>query len=1128
MLLSPARVRAEADETVTVTSITVGYSHRDPPPQFIRVDGNSAGNIGYCAQGYLKIPLEGQRLTSGGKLGIPEVDYVLYHGYDGEIVREIGGLQGERAELATALAAWLAIADQRPDLLTFTGKTTSYHGNRYYYERWAKEPDPEVKQVAWDLYQAGLAYRNQGEKAPEQGCAHLWLQSEGSSSPHQSILTATKKIPIIIEKRSSSPELTGNNPSYSLANAQYEIFRSDTHERVAHLITDEQGNAHCSLAPNQNYYAVETAASPGYLVNPEQLRVNVETTPLTVHAPEQPACARLVISKRDSATLGIAQAGATLEGAVYHISSRSTPGWEATGATSAEGVVIFENIPLGTIDVRELKAPVGYLLDERVHTYEITPQGQNEAGIIELIPEADFVEHPLTFDIEISKFLDARDDQGSKLERPGVGISFDIISGTTNETVGTITTDHDGHATTAGQWFGAGDHHEHIHGALPYDQAGYTVRERAETVPEGFAPVSDWTIPADQMVNGATLRYTVGNRARASRLQIIKTDAETGKTVPLAGFSFQILDFEGNPIVQKAWYPSPSHLDTFTTGDDGTVTLPGLLQAGSYKLREIAAPAPYVVTIEELPFTVEGEDQGDPFVVIRVANDRAYGRLHILKTPQNSDEPLAGARFDIAAAQDIVLPDGTVIATEGQVMDHIETDQDGRAESRPLPLGGHTTQFHLIERKAPLGYVMQAEPILIEFTWHDRDTKEVVLEQVVANEPTKTELSKRDVSTENEVAGAELALFDAEGNEIASWTSTTEPHRIEALPPGTYTLVERMTPRTYDLANPVEFSILETEEIQTVVMHDAPLTISGEVDKQQEVARPLAQHVEAACEGGVPAQESEDGSYAYTIAFRNTSNSWTDECTVEDELLAVKEGRATLVAVTTPVTVGDADNKMNLWFQTNHSQSEDAVQASDANATLTDGVDNPWLSHPETKKTLGDDGRALDYTGWRLWKQDLPTDSSTTLFVSDLGLDPDEHVIGLRFEYGRVEKHFTTIGTDWNRPDRKRPHDDIKSAQSQRAHDAEAAEPARIQLKVTDSYTEGSPLENYVQLSLYRNGGGTGLEGHDEDHVIQRAVPKHTPLPQTGTTNLLPAIVTTATIGCVSVIQLLLHVRPRL
>ena len=47
--------------------------------------------------------------------------------------------------------------------------------------------------------------------------------------------------------------------------------------------------------------------------------------------------------------------------------------------------------------------------------------------------------------------------------------------------------------------------------------------------------------------------------------------------------------------------------------------------------------------------------------------------------------------------------------------------------------------------------------------------------------------------------------------------------------------------------------------------------------------------------------------------------------------------------------------------------------------------------------------------------------------------------------------------------------------------------PAIVRMKATDGYTAGTSLDNYARVDLTRNGGGDGLEDHDEDQVTQTA-----------------------------------------
>lgn len=323
----------------------------------------------------------------------------------------------------------------------------------------------------------------------------------------------------------------------------------------------------------------------------------------------------------------------------------------------------------------------------------------------------------------------------------------------------------------------------------------------------------------------------------------------------------------------------------------------------------------------------------------------------------------------------------------------------------------------------------------------------------------------------------------------------------------------------------IEFEVRKTGEVQTVTMYDSPISISGEIDKRQEIADPTAKNTEANGDGLNTAETkaSDDGSYAYTIDFRSTSNTWTDEFTVEDDLTAAVDGRAQLTSITTPQALEDYDGKMNVWYRTDKTP-DDHVDESGANATLTDGHENPWLSDEATAPTLGEDGRAVDFTGWKLWRADVPTTEAAELAVADLGLEEGEHVTAIRFEYGRVEQGFTTRDGGWDREGIMDVHDDIASAEDTAAENGShtddsgtgtgtAYAPAIVRMKATDGYTAGTSLDNYARVDLTRNGGGDGLEDHDEDQVTQTAkavTVSPTNLDQTGRNVIIGLVATLA------------------
>ena len=86
---------------------------------------------------------------------------------------------------------------------------------------------------------------------------------------------------------------------------------------------------------------------------------------------------------------------------------------------------------------------------------------------------------------------------------------------------------------------------------------------------------------------------------------------------------------------------------------------------------------------------------------------------------------------------------------------------------------------------------------------------------------TKLKISKQDISTKKELPGATLTLLDEKGNEIDKWVSGTEPHYVENLKPGKYTLTEVQAPDGYKLnEETVEFVLEANNEVTEVVMYN--------------------------------------------------------------------------------------------------------------------------------------------------------------------------------------------------------------------------------------------------------------------------------------------------------------------
>lgn len=1030
---------------------------------------------------------------------------IVCHGYPSNTSFGGHNLSPDLARAATQIAVWMLNGTTRPDgTYSYTNSKGVVRSGRFY------ENAEAVAAARW-LYES--AKSGSIKAAPHRARRyHGPVSSEGR---HQDMLYVLPAVSVSFQKQSSQADITAGNDTYRLGSATFDIFESAGDARVGTIQTDENGRAQATLLPNTAYYLVETKAPAGYIPRGDRIAFTTQNSGEHVTVNEQPGTITLRIAKTDAATDAGAQVGASLAGAEFTCVSQSTPGWTRTLTTDENGRAILNGVPLGTFTIYESKAPEGYLISNDCWSYTVGAEQLGDTGIVEL--ESRIPNIPIAFDLEISKFKDHGNNDESGLEQPAGGVVFEVVSNSSQQVVGTLTTNVYGFASTKDQpeaWFGAGKRPAGAHGAIPYDRAGYTVREVAETVPEGFKQAGEWTIEANQISDGAELQYIVDNHALSTHLQIVKRDAQTGASVPLAGFTFQLLDSNHKPVSQTCWYPAHNVMNTFTTDATGTVTLPESLVPGTYYVRETSAKEPYLVG-EEIEVNIPADINLTPVAIASYYDRAATGNIRIVKTNAVDGSSLAGAIFEIRASGDIVRPDGGIAAVDGETVATVTTDETGEACADNLPLGSGTARYEVVETQAPTGFLLDRTSHIVDLTYADQKTPVVEARLNVSDDYTKVDISKVDASGEQEVEGARLTLYGPDKTEIDSWTSSDKPHRVEHLTPGTYSLREMMSPRTYDLAEEIAFEIKDTGEVQSVAMKDAPIEIKGQVDKRQELVQPIGKGLLANGDGKNRAatQTNTDGLFSYTIDARNNSATWVDEFTITDDLECAEDDTARFVSVETPVATGDLNGLCNVWYRTSPAGTSDS--GKEANATLDDGHRNPWLETEEVTKLLGDDVRLVDYDGWHLWKADIPTDRSVTLDTKEIDLTDDVVITGIRFEYGAVAADFTTRSEagSWTRDDLKDEHDDLDDAKAALNSDARGAV---VHMQATSSYTPQTALVNSARVDLCRNGGGDKLEAQDEDRVIQRCARRQN-LPATGSVAVAACITALLTSGTAAI-----------
>lgn len=253
---------------------------------------------------------------------------------------------------------------------------------------------------------------------------------------------------------------------------------------------------------------------------------------------------------------------------------------------------------------------------------------------------------------------------------------------------------------------------------------------------------------------------TINNQAIRYRLKLIKTDAKTGKTVRLANTAFKLLDSDGNVVTQTVSYPTRREIDTFYTDENGEVTLPETVTRGMYFIEEVQAPQGYLIRTERLGVFVgeTGDAPGEAYTLdIEIPNEPVMGRVmvekkglrlvrlaeqadafgNIVHQPVYEEGYLAGAVFELRAAEDIIGKDGTLWFHAGDVADTITTTEAGKDASKELPLG----QYELVEVSAPEGYLLDGAPHEVELRYESDHTAVVETNVTLGNDYLSAEIT---------------------------------------------------------------------------------------------------------------------------------------------------------------------------------------------------------------------------------------------------------------------------------------------------------------------------------------------------------------------------------------------------
>lgn len=625
----------------------------------------------------------------------------------------------------------------------------------------------------------------------------------------------------------------------------------DKGETVATRTTDAEGNmADVTKLPLGFYQLKEVDPSTGYLLDETTYDIHCDYEDQYTEVVVRSTIAKEQVIKQAFEIIKISSAGTgeakLLKGAEFTVkltSEVNEKGWDRATAydvliTDAKGYAKSIELPYGTYTVRETRVPdnVTPVPDFTVVVNKDSRDPQQWRV---------FNDGPFQALIKAVK-VDKETEKTVLLE----GTTFKIKNLDTNKYVGqwvwfpvphyvdTFATDESGTVTTP-DVLDAGTYQlEEIH--APY---GYVLNETPiqftisnnnayQVAEDGVTPVITVT-KEDVSTKGRITVTKIGEQLDSItkdedgniQFQYEKKGVDGAVFVVEANENIYSADNQKDLIYKKGTVVAEL---TTKNGYAQTKDLP----LGKYLIYEKTAGNTFVLNKEKKEITLSYQDENTAVVFesTEYENKRQTVALDMIKADSETNEPLEGAVYGIYATQNVTKNDGTVLVKKGELVETVTSNEKGKLVFNvDLPIN---FTFEIKEIKSPKGYATNSTVYEVNTAYQGQDMETIQLKNTFKDDITKLEVSKKDLTNAEEIAGALLTVY-TKGDEtdvFDSWISgmdgfnedgTIKPHMIKRLEAGkTYVLKEVIAPYGYALASEIEFTVKDTGEVQAVTMQD--------------------------------------------------------------------------------------------------------------------------------------------------------------------------------------------------------------------------------------------------------------------------------------------------------------------
>ena len=268
-----------------------------------------------------------------------------------------------------------------------------------------------------------------------------------------------------------------------------------------------------------------------------------------------------------------------------------------------------------------------------------------------------------------------------------------------------------------------------------------------------------------------------------------------------------------------------SQATDLTPNNKGDIDVTGLPE-GNYEWREISTADGYMISSKKAITVTADKTATTEFINKASAPDK--GKITIHKRDAETGADLEGAKFEVAAAEDIYVGNGYCIYPKGTVIDTITTGADGIAETTKAIYKGYS--YTVTEIEAPKGYSISDEPTqtikLVE------QQAEFVVDFDNEQNTIPFEITKTDISTGELIPDCSFEILNENKEQVI--TGTTDENGIAKfqLAIGKYFYREISAPDIYEIDDtPYPFEITENDDIVKAEMTNKKKSGSIKVTK---------------------------------------------------------------------------------------------------------------------------------------------------------------------------------------------------------------------------------------------------------------------------------------------------------